>query len=147
MAELHEVLDPPGRKTFELYNKQHEIIVTCLLEQVHRGQLPRGAIKNMALHFHVSRQTISTIWNKYINARSNGTESLSIIHKEIRLSRPNLKYGVHALGHSFKEILYDYRGSFWEKCVKMSTTGGRWKNLLAVVNCGVYCYVYNTRIK
>lgn len=126
MAEQHGVLAPPGRKIFELTNEQREIVVIRLLEQVHHGQLPRGSIKNMADLFHVSRQTISTIWNKYINARANGNESLSAVHKKKNMRLGNLKYDIHALGDALRDIPYARRGTIGGKTkYDLDSTGQR----------------------
>jgi len=69
-----------GKKTRELTNNEGENIVCTLLGRDQNGELKRGEVKNLSEELSVSRRTISTICNKNIKARQNGT--LSKIHKE-----------------------------------------------------------------
>ena len=112
MEEQHGVIAPPGRKTKELTNQQRETVVIRLLELCHHGQLPRGSITNISVQFDVTRQTISRIWNKYVTARENGNESLSVVHKEIFQRRGNFKYDIHELNNAIQKVDYAKRGTF-----------------------------------
>jgi len=77
---------PPGRKVRELTNEEREAVVSFLLGQLQGGALPRGIINETAKNFHVSRQTVSKIWNTSVNARNNGNFSLSVVHKKTMAS-------------------------------------------------------------
>ena len=104
-------LGAQGRKVKELTNEEREAVVSFLLGQLQGGELPRGIINETAENYHVSRQTISKIWNISVNARHNGNYSLSVVHKKNYGVRNRLMYDPHTLKNELKQLKHSQRAT------------------------------------
>jgi len=64
----------------------------------------RGLIGKLVHHIGMHRNTVWTIWRKYVTVRKNGNDCLSAVHKEKSQYFGNSKYNIQILKEEFKKI-------------------------------------------